>query len=125
MVLKGLAATGWDELAHEIAMNHLDNVVKVFESEDIRWKGAEQFRQYFQLTDLKYDDKHTLWENYAPDLIKPGSHSKPGYVGWTGIPPITVLFEDVFGLTQEACLEPADLACEAHRRTWHPWLPVW
>jgi hypothetical protein len=109
MVLKGLDAIGKDELAHEIAMNHLENVVKVFESE-VRWEGAEQFRQYFHLTDLVYDDKHTLWENYAPDVIRPGSHSKPGYVGWTGVPPVAVLFEDVFGLTQDAA---------SNRLTWH------
>jgi hypothetical protein len=102
MVLKGLDACGQDRLAHEIAMNHLENVVKVFESEDFRWEGAEQFRNFFQLPDLKYDDKHTLWENYAPDFITPGSHSKPGYVGWTGVPPITVLLEDVFGLDPDA-----------------------
>ena len=110
MLLKGLEANGQTELAHAIANNHLGNVVKVFESEDIRWEGAEQFRQYFHLTELNYDDKHTLWENYAPDVIRPGSHSKPGYVGWTGIPPIAVLFEDVFGLTQ---------AAPANRLTWH------
>jgi hypothetical protein len=102
MVLKGLDANGQDELAREIARNHLDNVVKVFESDDTRWEGAEQFRQYFHLVDFKFDDKHTLWENYAPDVIRPGSHSKPGYVGWTGVPPIAVLLEDVFGLSQEA-----------------------
>jgi hypothetical protein len=102
MVLKGLEANKQDELAHEIAKNHLENVVKVFESEDIHWEGAEQFRQFFHLDHLTFDDKHTLWENYAPDVIQPGSHSKPGYVGWTGLPPIAVLFEDVFGLSQDA-----------------------
>ena len=110
MVLKGLEASGQHELAHEIAINHLENVVKVFESEDTRWEGAEQFRQFFHLTDLKYDDRHTLWENYAPDVILPGSHSKPGYVGWTGIPPIAVLLEDVFGLSPDAV---------SNRLTWH------
>jgi hypothetical protein len=110
MVLKGLDACGQDRLAHEIAMNHLENVVKVFESEDFRWEGAEQFRNFFQLPDLKYDDKHTLWENYAPDFITPGSHSKPGYVGWTGVPPITVLLENVFGLDPDAA---------ANRLTWN------
>ena len=110
MVLKGLDANGQDELAHEIAKNHVDNVVKVFESEDTRWEGAEQFRQYFHLVDLQFDDKHTLWENYAPDVIRPGSHSKPGYVGWTGVPPIAVLLEDVFGLSQNAI---------SNRLTWH------
>jgi hypothetical protein len=110
MVLKGLEANGQHELAHAIAVNHLENVVKVFESEDTRWEGAEQFRQFFHLTDLKYDDRHTLWENYAPDVIMPGSHSKPGYVGWTGIPPIAVLLEDVFGLLPDAV---------ANRLIWH------
>ena len=110
MVLKGLEACEQRELAHEIAKNHLDNVVRVFESEDTPWLGADQFRQYFHLTDLRYDDKHTLWENYAPDGMKPGSHSKPGYVGWTGVPPIAVLLEDVFGLSQNAV---------SNRLTWH------
>jgi hypothetical protein len=110
MVLKGLDNCRHEELAHVIARNHLENVIKVFESEDIRWEGADQFRQYFHLTDLKYDDKHTLWENYAPDVITPGSHSKPGYVGWSGLPPIAVLFEDVLGLSQDAI---------ANRLTWH------
>ena len=110
MVLKGLDANSQAEFAYAIAKNHLDNIVKVFESEDIRWEGAEQFRQYFHLAELNYDDKHTLWENYAPDVIVPGSHSKPGYVGWTGIPPIAVLLEDVFGLNQEVF---------SNRLTWH------
>jgi len=110
MVLKGLAACGQNELAHQIAKNHLHNVVQVFESDDTPWLGADQFRQFFHLTDLSYDDKHTLWENYAPDEIKPGSHSKPGYVGWTGVPPIAVLLEDVFGLSQDAV---------SNHLTWH------
>jgi hypothetical protein len=102
MVLKGLDASGQVDLAYEIALNHLCNVVQVFESDDTPWLGADQFREYFHLTELTYDDKHTLWENYAADVIKPGSHSKPGYVGWTGLPPIAVLLEDVFGLTPDA-----------------------
>lgn len=110
MTLKGLDACGQDELAHEIAKNHVENVVRVFESDDTPWLGADQFRDYFHLTDLQYDDKHTLWENYAPDVIKPGGHSRPGYVGWTGVPPIAVLMEDVFGLSQYA---------PANRLTWH------
>ncbi|HLO28048.1 MAG TPA: trehalase family glycosidase [Anaerolineales bacterium] len=102
MVLKGLDAIGRNDLGHEIAKNHLENVVRVFEAEDTHWAGAEQFRQYFHLAELKYDDKHTLWENYAPDAIEPGGHSKPGYVGWTGLPPIAVLLEDVFGIVPDA-----------------------
>jgi hypothetical protein len=113
MVLKGLDEIGCRDLAHQIAKNHLDNVVWVFESEDTRWLGADQFRQFFHLTDLKVEDKHTLWENYAPDVTRPGSQSKPGYVGWTGIPPIAVLLEDVFGLSPDAV---------SNQLTWHVWL---
>lgn len=74
MVLKGLRATGYGSLAHLIAMNHLDNVVKVFE------------------------DTGTVWENYAPELPKPGNPAKPDFVGWTGLPAIAVLLEEAFGL---------------------------
>ena len=109
MVLKGLDDIGRRELAHQIAVNHVHAVVKVFESDDTAWDGAEHFRQFFHMADLKFDDKHTLWENYAPDAIEPGSQSKPGYVGWTGLPPIAVLFEDVFGIVPEA---------EANRIRW-------
>jgi hypothetical protein len=109
MVLKGLGQAGCGDLAHQIARNHHENVVRVFESEDTPWRGAEQFRQFFHLTDLPYDDHHTLWENYAPDAAAPGGHSKPGYVGWTGLPPIAVLFEDIFGLAPNA---------PARRLTW-------
>ena len=102
MVLKGLDRIGRRDLAHQIALNHLGNVVQVFKSEDTPWTGAEQFRQYFHLKELEVEDRHTLWENYAPDVVAPGGHSKPGYVGWTGLPPIAVLLEDIFGLTPDA-----------------------
>lgn len=74
MVLKGLRETGYGALAHIIARNHLENVVQVFE------------------------DTGTVWENYAPELPKQGNRSKPDFVGWTGLPGIAVLLEEVFGL---------------------------
>lgn len=74
MVLCGLAENGYNTLAHDIAKNHLDNVVKVFE------------------------DTGTLWENYAPEHHRPGSISRKDFVGWSGLPPIAVLFEYVFGI---------------------------
>lgn len=74
MVLKGLRANGYGSLAHLIACNHLENVTKVFE------------------------DTGTVWENYAPEMAAPGSPAKPDFVGWTGLPAIAVLLEEVFGL---------------------------
>jgi len=74
MVLRGLSAVGEDALAHEIALNHLEHVVKVFETTG------------------------TLWENYAPESAVPGEPARKDFVGWTGLSPIAMLFESVFGL---------------------------
>ncbi len=78
MVLRGLTEVGRDALAHEIGRNHLDNVVAVFEKTG------------------------TIHENYAPESATPGTPSKPDFVGWTGLPPIAVLLEYVFGLRPDA-----------------------
>ncbi len=78
MVLKGLRARGLDALAHEIARNHLDHVVRVFQ------------------------DTGTVWENYAPESPRPGSPAKPDFVGWSGLPAIAVMLEEVFGLQPDA-----------------------
>jgi hypothetical protein len=74
MVLRGLTKMNCDDLAHEIACNHVGNVVKVFE------------------------DTGTLWENYSPAESKQGKPAQPNFVGFGGLPPIAVLFEYVFGL---------------------------
>lgn len=72
MVLRGLTQAGHDQLAHEIGMNHLENVVSAFVSQG------------------------TLFENYAPERAE--GKCKRDFVGWTGLPPIAVLFEYAFGL---------------------------
>ena len=72
MILRGLTKYRFDSLAYEIASNHLNNVVEVFnKTNDIR-------------------------ENYAPDKVQ-GNDGK-NFVGWTGLVPITDLFEYVFGI---------------------------
>lgn len=79
MVLRGLHSIGRDDLAASIGRNHVEAVVDVF------------------------TQTGTVWENYAPDFIKPGSGlSTPDFVGWTGIPPVAGLFENIFGLLPEA-----------------------
>lgn len=83
MVLKGLDNYGRYALAHEIGRNCLDAVVSVFK------------------------DTGTLFENYAPELNEEGKPVKGNpaakdFVGWTGLPPIAMLFEYVFGLKPDA-----------------------
>jgi hypothetical protein len=74
MVLRGLTQTGHHDLAHEIGCNHHTNVIKVFEQTG------------------------TVWENYAPESATQGNIAKDDFVGWSGLPPVAVLFEYVFGL---------------------------
>ncbi|UCG57016.1 MAG: hypothetical protein JSU70_19395 [Phycisphaerales bacterium] len=78
MVIRGLENYGYTELAREIALNHLHNVIEVF-----RTTG-------------------TVWENYAPQSIAPGKPSKRDFVGWTGIGPIALLLEYAIGVKADA-----------------------
>lgn len=72
MILRGLTHAGKDKLAHDIAMNHLRNVTDAFTAQG------------------------TLFENYAPESVK-GKCGRD-FVGWTGLTPIAILFEYVFGI---------------------------
>lgn len=74
MTLKGLTRYGFDDLAHDIAVNHHEAVLRV-------WK-----------------DTGTVWENYAPEADAPGQPAKKDFVGWSGLGPIAVLLEYRFGL---------------------------
>jgi hypothetical protein len=74
MVLSGLTANGYHDLAYEIGDKFLRNVVSV------------------------YNETGTVWENYAPDSVSRGSSSQPNFVGWTGLAPISVFFEYVLGI---------------------------
>ncbi len=78
MVLKGLEKNGYNQLAYEIAENHVQNTVEAF------------------LT------TGTLWENYAPENATPGRPARKDFVGWSGLIPISVLFEYVFGIRPDA-----------------------
>jgi hypothetical protein len=78
MVLKGLEKNGFHDLTYDIAKNCVENVVEVFR------KDA------------------TLYENYAPEKAAKGSLSKSDFVGWSGLFPISILFEYVFGIRPSA-----------------------
>ena len=82
MVLKGLDAYGKFDFSHEIACTHLDAAVEVFKKTG------------------------TLFENYAPlkqdGKFTQGSSSLGDFVGWTGLIPISVMFEYVFGIKPDA-----------------------
>ncbi len=90
MVLKGLDAYGRYGKSHEIGRSYLDGIVSVFR------------------------ETNTLFENYCSGFkdgkaIK-GEPAMADFVGWSGIGPIAVLFEYVFGIKPDAA---------NHKITWH------
>jgi hypothetical protein len=74
MVLRGLDISEKYPLAHEIALNHLNNVIEVFEKTG------------------------TVWEYYAPESADPGFMARADFVGWGGVPPVAVLLEFILGI---------------------------
>jgi hypothetical protein len=78
MVIRGLERYGKQDLANEIALEHLGRVAEVFQATG------------------------TVWENYAPDATTPGKPAKGDFVGWTGIVPILYFLEYGIGLKPDA-----------------------
>lgn len=74
MVISGLVDKGYNKLAFDIARNHYNNVFEV------------------------YKKTGTFWEYYAPEKAEPGFMARKDFVGWTGLPPIAVLIEYLFGI---------------------------
>ena len=85
MILRALTKHGYHDLAYDIGRSYVDVVVSV------------------------YNRTNTLYENYSPELDSFGS-DHGDFVGWTGIAPISVMFEYVFGIKPDA---------QAHKVTWH------
>ncbi len=91
MVLKGLDQYGCCDLSYEIAREHVDAVVDV------------------------YNRDNTLYENYTAvpgmegKIIK-GTPAKRDFVGWTGLSAISILFEFVFGIKPDVV---------KNKITWH------
>lgn len=77
MVLRGLSDRGCEDLAQQIAENHYFNVIESFEK------------------------TRCVWEHHAPDKPSEG-RGRSNFVGWTGITPIAVLFEYLFGLRYDS-----------------------
>lgn len=86
MVVRGLATRKMYDIARDIAVAHISAMSQV-------------------LNDEKYA---SIWECYSPDYIRPsskygeGSLVRPAFVGWSGLGPVAMLVENVFGLEFDA-----------------------
>jgi hypothetical protein len=74
MVIAGLRQNNQHALAFDLARKHHQQVLQVFK------------------------DTGTFWEYYAPETTAPGLLARPDFIGWTGLVPISVLFEGIFGI---------------------------
>jgi len=92
MVVRGLEANGFRDLAREIALNHFENALAVFR------------------------ETGTVWENYAPQRIAPGKPAKGDFVGWSGIAPIALFIEYAIGIRADASTETIDWTIRSPKR---------
>ncbi|MEA5109316.1 hypothetical protein SDC9_08717 [bioreactor metagenome] len=74
MIISGLRSKGYHDVAFDIAGRHYKQVAEVF-----RKTG-------------------TFWEYYSPETPDQGFLARPDFVGWTGLVPVSVLFEGIFGI---------------------------
>lgn len=74
MVIKGLQKNGLYKQSFELALKHHEQVKEVFKK------------------------TNTFWEYYAPETADPGLLARPDFIGWTGLVPVSVLFECIFGI---------------------------
>ena len=78
MIAEGLAARGLGEAAHRLARRHVEAVAEVFAKTG------------------------SIWESYSPTAVEPGKIYgqlvRNEFVGFSGIAPIAMLIEHVFGI---------------------------
>ncbi len=106
MLNKALKRHGRPDLARRIAVAHLEAMSAVYESEDYSgiWEAyaPDSFRPATKKPQIDFDGK-------SPFTLSPDTVVKENFVGWSGLGPIAMLIEDVFGL---------DFDAPRHRITW-------
>lgn len=97
MVTRGLAEGGHRDLARAIAENHIGHIASVYHN----YKPASESLAYEQ----RFNDGYrTLWECYSPEGSEPATRwddvflVRQDFVGWTGLGPIAMLYENIIGL---------------------------
>ncbi|MEJ2636382.1 MAG: trehalase family glycosidase [Calditrichia bacterium] len=100
MIIKGLDIFPLRELAASAALNHVENMYRVyknFKPDESKIAPEERSADY-----------QTIWECYAPDSLQPGTRgdgkylSRQNFVGWSGLGPVALLLENVIGLQPSA-----------------------
>lgn len=95
MLTKALQRQGRPDLAHRLAEAHLKAMSEVFQSSDYPgiWEAYAP-ESFHPATNKPVID----FENQAPVELGANTVVKPNFVGWSGLGPIAMLIEDIFGL---------------------------
>lgn len=59
--------------------------------------AAQSTERYLAAMAEVFKQTGTVWENYAPESLKPGKPARKDFVGWTACGPIALLIENVMG----------------------------
>lgn len=78
MVIRGLENYGYNDMACQIALSHLNLVAEVFKKTG------------------------TIWENYSADAVQQGNPARGDFIGWSGTGPIIYFLEYAIGLKADA-----------------------
>jgi len=95
MAIHGLKDYGYNDFAYEAAMNHIENMAKVYSS-----KIDEN---HVDPNEASKDYK-TIWECYNPDQPTPCTradtvhYGRQDFAGWTALGPIALTIQDAIGL---------------------------
>ena len=95
MTIRGLVDYGYEDLAREAALNHLNQMSAVYNS-DVDQDHIDP--------NEASNHQHTIWECYNPDRAIPCTRAdafyfgRQNFAGWTALGPITLLIEQVLGL---------------------------
>ncbi|MGZ3670733.1 MAG: MGH1-like glycoside hydrolase domain-containing protein [Bdellovibrionota bacterium] len=95
MVIHGLKNYGFGDFAYEAAMNHLENMAKVYSSkvDETHVDPNEASKDY-----------RTIWECYNPDQVTPCTradtvhYGRQDFAGWTALGPIALTIQEAIGL---------------------------
>jgi glycogen debranching enzyme len=98
MLAKALRRNGHGDVARRLAISHLDAMTEVFRSRDYPgiWEAyaPEAFRPATK--------KPVIADDGSPIVLSPETVVMANFVGWSGLGPIALLIEEIFGLEFDA-----------------------
>lgn len=107
MVIKGLEYNGEEEFARKATLNHLQNMLDVYQN-FVPSKKKLPYKEGNIPFPADLDGTKQIWECYSSEKKEPSTrwdnfyYVRPKFVGWSGCGPITLFIENVIGIRLDA-----------------------